>query len=60
MLAAEAPVACSLHGYAETVAAFHRKYREGTFKLSEYSQVLDQFATDATTMPITGYRFLTR
>ncbi len=46
MLAAEAPVACSLHGYAETVAALHRKYREGTFTLSEYGNVLDQFRTD--------------
>jgi len=46
ILAAEAPVACSLHGYAETVAAFHRKYRESTFTPSEYGQVLDQFATD--------------
>src|SRR5262245_18142495 len=45
-LAAEAPVVCSLHGYPEAIAAFHRKYREGTFTLSEYSQVLDQFATD--------------
>jgi predicted nucleic acid-binding protein len=45
-LAAEAPVACSLHGYAETVAALHRKYREGTFSLSEYNQVLNQFSTD--------------
>jgi hypothetical protein len=46
VLAAEAPVACSLHGYAETIAAFHPKYREGTFTLSEYGHVLDQFETD--------------
>ena len=45
-LAAEAGVACSLHGYAETVAAFHRKYREGTFTLPEFGQILDQFRTD--------------
>jgi predicted nucleic acid-binding protein len=45
-LAAETPVACGLHGYAETVAAFHRKYREGTFTLSGYRQVLVQFETD--------------
>jgi predicted nucleic acid-binding protein len=45
-LAAEAPVACSLHGYAETVAAFHRNYHEGTFTQSEYGQILDQFRTD--------------
>jgi hypothetical protein len=45
-LAAEAPIACSLHGHAETVAVFHRKYREGAFTLSEYGQLLDQFATD--------------
>jgi len=59
MLAAEALVACSLHGYAE-IAAFHRKYREGTFTLSEYSQVLDQFATDWTTTLTTGYQCPTR
>ena len=46
MLATEATVTCSLHGYGETVAAFHRKYREGTFTLSEYGQILDQFRTD--------------
>ena len=45
-LAAQAPVACSLHGYVEAIAAFHRKYREGTFTVFEYGQVLDQFETD--------------
>jgi predicted nucleic acid-binding protein len=45
-LAAQAPVACSLHGYAETVAAFHRKFRERTFTKSVYTQVLNQFQTD--------------
>lgn len=45
-LAAKAPVACGLHGYGETVAAFHRKFREGTFTSTEYSQVLDQFEID--------------
>jgi predicted nucleic acid-binding protein len=45
-LAAEAPVACSLHGYAEAIAAFHRKHREGVFSLSVYNQVLNQFETD--------------
>lgn len=45
-LAAEAPVACSLHGYAETLSALHRKCREGMFTLRDYGEVLDQFATD--------------
>jgi|SRR6185295_9651183 len=45
-LAAQDPVACSLHGRAEVVAAFHRKFHEGTITRSSYNHVLDQFETD--------------
>ena len=45
-LAAQAPVACGLHGHAEVVAAFHRKFREGAFTLPGFKQVLDQFELD--------------
>jgi predicted nucleic acid-binding protein len=45
-LAASAPVACSLHGYVEVVAAFHRKLRERTITRTSYALLLDQFETD--------------
>ena len=45
-LAAQAPVACSLHGQAEVIAALHRKFREGVFTPSVFRQVLDQFDLD--------------
>ncbi len=45
-LAAQAPVACGLHGHAEVVAALHRKLREGAFTLTGFRQVLDQFELD--------------
>lgn len=45
-LAASAPVACSLHGHVEVVAALHRKLREGTLTRTSYAHVLDQFETD--------------
>ena len=45
-LAASAPVACSLHGLAEVVAALHRKLRDGTLTRTSYAHVLDQFQTD--------------
>jgi predicted nucleic acid-binding protein len=45
-LAADAPVGCSLHGSAETIAALHRKYREGAYTASAYKQLLAQFKTD--------------
>ena len=45
-LAAQAPIACGLHGHAEVVAALHRKFREGAFTLTGFRQVLDQFELD--------------
>ena len=45
-LAAEAPIACSLHGHAEVIAALHRKFREGVFTPVQYRQVLKQFEVD--------------
>ena len=41
--AAADPVACALHGRAETAAAIHRKWREGVFTPSEFRSVLAQF-----------------
>ena len=45
-LAARAPVACSLHGYAEVIAVLHRKFREHVFTSAAFRQVLDQFDLD--------------
>ena len=45
-LAAEAPIACSLHGQAEVIAAVHRKFREGVFTPVQYREVLNQFELD--------------
>jgi predicted nucleic acid-binding protein len=45
-LAAQSPIACSLHGQLETAAAFHRKLREGAVTASQYGHVLKQFELD--------------
>lgn len=45
-LAASDHVACSTLGQSETVAAFHRKLREGSLSAKSYRAVLAQFETD--------------
>jgi predicted nucleic acid-binding protein len=45
-LAARARVACSMHGYAETLAALHRKHRDDTLSPGEYRATLEQFELD--------------
>lgn len=45
-LAAADHVACAAHGQAETLAAFHRKLREGGVTPKSYQVLLDQFETD--------------
>jgi predicted nucleic acid-binding protein len=45
-LAAQEPVACSLHGYAEVVSVMHRKFREGSLTAAHYRQTLEQFTVD--------------
>ena len=46
-LAATDTLACSLHGQAETVAAFHRKFREGAITRKEFGEVLSEFERDS-------------
>jgi predicted nucleic acid-binding protein len=46
-LAATDHLACCLHGQAETVAAFHRKFREGTISHSEFNQIVSEFQRDS-------------
>jgi len=45
-LAATDHIACCLHGQAEAVAAFHRKFREGSIKQNELKQLLAEFDKD--------------
>jgi predicted nucleic acid-binding protein len=45
-LAATDSLACCLHGHAEAVAAFHRKFREGAINEKELAQLLGEFDRD--------------
>ena len=45
-LAATDHVACCLHGKAESVAAFHRKVREGALSTADLRALLAQFEDD--------------
>jgi predicted nucleic acid-binding protein len=45
-LAATDSLACSLHGQAEAVAAFHRKFREGSINQKELGVLLAEFQRD--------------
>jgi predicted nucleic acid-binding protein len=45
-LAATDALACSLHGQAETVAAFHRKFREGAIAQKDFFVLLGEFEKD--------------
>jgi len=46
-LAATDSLACSLHGRAETVAAFHRKFREGAITQKELGEIIAEFEKDS-------------
>ena len=46
-LAATDTLACSLHGQAETVSAFHRKFREGAITQKELGEILTEFERDS-------------
>ena len=39
-------IACTLHGKAETIAAFHRKFREGVLSPPAFAALLKQFDSD--------------
>jgi len=45
-LAVTDSLACCLHGQAEAVAAFHRKFRERTINEKEFGQILAEFDRD--------------
>jgi predicted nucleic acid-binding protein len=46
-LAATDRLACCLHGQAETVAAFHRKFRDGAITHTEFQIMLSEFQRDS-------------
>jgi predicted nucleic acid-binding protein len=46
-LAATDAVACCLHGHAETVAAFHRKFREKSINQNNLNQLVAEFDKDS-------------
>jgi predicted nucleic acid-binding protein len=45
--AATDSVACCLHGNAEAIAAFHRKFREGAVTRKELDTVIGEFENDS-------------
>jgi predicted nucleic acid-binding protein len=45
-LAATDRLGCCLHGQAETVAAFHRKFRDGAINHTEFKIMLSEFERD--------------
>lgn len=45
-LAATDSIACCLHGQAEVVAAFHRKFRDGAINQKELAELLAEFDKD--------------
>lgn len=45
-LAATDHIACAVHGQAEILSAFHRKFREGVITPKAYQARLDQFDAD--------------
>jgi len=48
-------LACCIHGRAETVAAFHRKFREGAVDSGDLATLLRQFDRDC---ELGGFRWL--
>jgi predicted nucleic acid-binding protein len=46
-LAATDSLACSLQGQAETIAAFHRKFREGAINQKEFAEMMAEFERDS-------------
>ena len=45
-LAATDHIACCIHGQAEVVSAFHRKFREGAINQKEFGTLLAEFDKD--------------
>jgi len=45
-LAASDHIACCIHGRAEMIAAFHRKFREGVYAQRDLRVLMDQFEKD--------------
>jgi hypothetical protein len=60
MLAAESPVACSLHGYTETVAAFHVSIVRVRSRAPSTARYWLSLRPTAITMPTIGYQCPTR
>src|SRR5258708_7493203 len=46
-LAATDAICCCLHGQAETIAAFHRKFRDGAINHRELTELMDEFLRDS-------------